>query len=113
MSVAYASRYESVFLCMNPRGPKITFSAAAHYMKKSKDFVTKWVNRYKEIGNVDDFPERGKKRSTTKREDNWIIKLFMENPTYSLRQAQKVLTKKGINVSLRTIKRRLEASGYR
>lgn len=45
---------------MHVKGPKITFPVA-RYMKKSKDFVRKWLNRYKEVGNVDDFPERGKR----------------------------------------------------
>jgi len=45
MSAAYAScctKYEAVFLCTHPKGPKMSFSAAARYMKKSKDFVMKW-----------------------------------------------------------------------
>lgn len=58
MSAAYASRYEAVFLCTHPKGPQMSFSAAARYMKKSKDFVRKWVNRYKQEKNVDDLPNR-------------------------------------------------------
>jgi len=45
-------------------------------MKKSKDFVRKWVNRYKQVKNVDDLPERGKTRVITKKQDKIIIKFF-------------------------------------
>lgn len=59
MSAAYASRYEAVFLCTHPKGPKMFHAAAAKYMRKSKSFVSKWVKRYKETKTVDDLPERG------------------------------------------------------
>jgi len=54
----------------------MSFSAVAWYMKKSKDFVRKWINRYKQIKNVDDLPERRKTRVTTKKQGKIIIKLF-------------------------------------
>ncbi|XP_033228884.1 septin-2-like [Belonocnema kinseyi] len=53
MSVTYASRFEAVFLCTNPKGPKMTFSAAVRYMRNSKDFVRKWVKRDKDVENED------------------------------------------------------------
>ncbi|KOC60755.1 hypothetical protein WH47_06901 [Habropoda laboriosa] len=59
MSAAYASRYEAVFLCTHPKGPKMSRQQAAKYMRKFKTFVTKWVNRYLEVKNVDDLPKRG------------------------------------------------------
>lgn len=90
----------------------MSFSAAARYMKKSKDFVRKWVNRYKEVKNVDDLPERGKTRVTTKKQDKMIVQLFEKHPTYNLRQVQKILARKGVEVSLKTIERRLQSAGY-
>jgi len=41
MSVAYISRYEAVFMCLHPKGLKMSHGAAAKYMKKSKTFVNK------------------------------------------------------------------------
>jgi len=32
-----ASRYEIVFLCLHPKGPKISCGAAAKHMKKVED----------------------------------------------------------------------------
>ena len=52
MSAAYVSRYEAVFLCSHPKGPKMSYGAAAKYMKKSKAFVSKWVKRYSEVKNA-------------------------------------------------------------
>lgn len=80
---------------------------AAKYMKKSKTFVNKWVNRYLEAKHVDDLPERGKTRKTSSTVDKRITNLFLKNPRISLRSAQEELTKTGLNISIATIRRRL------
>ena len=54
ISTKYASRYEAVFLCTHPKGPKMSQLEAAKYMKKSKSFVQKWVQRYNVAKNIDD-----------------------------------------------------------
>ena len=66
MSAAYVSRFEAVFLCTHPKGPKMSFSSAAKYMKKSKTFVAKWVERYMELKNVDDLTEHSSSTPYTK-----------------------------------------------
>lgn len=109
MSVTYASRYEAVFLCLHPKGPKMSYAAAAKYMKKSKTFVSKWVKRYSEVKNVDDLPNRGSTQKTTKKEDKMILRVFEKNSRLSLRGGQAVLLKKGLDVSCDTIRRRLLA----
>jgi hypothetical protein len=87
MSAAYANRCEAMFLCMHPKGPQMSFSAAMRFMKKSKDFVRKWINRYKQIKNVDDLPERGSNARYYKKQDKIIIRFFEKHPIYNLRQA--------------------------
>jgi len=72
MSTAYASRFEAVFLCLHPKGPQMTQTSAAKYMQKSKQFVSKWVNRYKEVKNVDDFPNRGSVGVVSKKDEKVI-----------------------------------------
>ena len=64
MSSVYAKRFEAVFLCTHPKGPLMSYTAAAKYIKKSKWFVKKWDERYKANKTVDDLPERGKSRAT-------------------------------------------------
>ncbi|CAK9806971.1 Transposable element Tcb1 transposase [Anthophora quadrimaculata] len=110
MSAAYARRFEAVFLCTHPKGPKLSYSAAARYMQKSVEFVRKWVHRYKATKNVDNFEGRGKKWRTTTRQDRIVVQMFKKNPSLSLRHACKILEKKGIKISMATINKRLEES---
>lgn len=109
MSAAYASRYEAVFLCLHPKGPKMSYGVAAKYMRKSKTFVSKWAKRYSEVKNVNDLPNRGSMQKTTKKEDRMILRVFEKNSCLSLRGGQAVLRKKGLNVLCDTIRRRLLA----
>ncbi|XP_043522366.1 uncharacterized protein LOC122535163 [Frieseomelitta varia] len=81
---------------------------AAKYLHKSPQFVDKWVQRYKKTKCVDDFPDRSSKRVTTKSEDRAIMRLYSKNPNLSLRKGQALLAKKGINMSILTLKRRLK-----
>ena len=107
MSAKFLKRHEAVFLVNHEKGPKLTYKAAAKYIRKSEAFVKKWVQRYLEVGNVDDLPERGLSRATTTKEDKAILCLFQNKPGISLRCAQIKLRMKGINVSLNTIRSRL------
>ncbi|KAG6452269.1 hypothetical protein O3G_MSEX007545 [Manduca sexta] len=107
MSVKYLKRYEAVFLVYHSKGPKLTYKSAAKHIKKSESFVKKWVKRFSEVGNVDDLPERGSSRVTTEQEDRAIIRLFQNTPGLSLRTAQLKLRKKGIDISLNTIRSRM------
>ena len=113
MSAAYAKRFEAVFLCCHPKGPKLSFSSAAKYMHKSVQFIKKWVNRFKKTKNVDEFPNRGLKRKTDTRQDKIIFRLFEKNPTLSLRKGLVFLAKKGINISAMTLKQRLDEFGVK
>ena len=72
MSVVYASRYGAVFLCTHPKKPKMTHASTAKYMRKSKSFVTKWMNRYLEVKNVDDFPDRDSVNKVSQKVENWF-----------------------------------------
>lgn len=111
MSAAYLKRYEAVFLCIHPKGPKMSITGAARYMHKSEGFVRMWVERYKASKTVDDLPGRGSQRTTTIKQDKAIIALFKRKPQYTLREGQYELQKKHINVSITTIRNRLRESG--
>ncbi|KOC65887.1 hypothetical protein WH47_12686 [Habropoda laboriosa] len=113
MSAAYTKRLEAVFLRCHPKGPKLSFTSAAKYLHKSTQFVKKWVERYKETKNVDDLPNRGLKQSSDIRENKMILRLFEKNPTLSLRKGQAFLARKGINVGITTLKRRLDEHGVK
>lgn len=113
MSTAYASRFEAVFLCLHPKGPKMTQAAAAKYMQKSKQFVSKWVNRFKEVKNVDDFPNRGSVGVVTEKQEKLICALFSKNPTLTLREGASKLSQKGLNISHGTIRNHLIANSVK
>lgn len=55
-------------------------AAPGRYMKKSEGFIRKWVKHYKERKNVDDVSGRGTQRSTAKKDDTAIIKIFDKYP---------------------------------
>lgn len=113
MSAKYATRYEAVFLCSHPKGPKMSQSAAAKYMGKSKQFVQKWVQRYKATKNVNDLPERGSIGKLKKKDDKMIANLFSRNPGLTLRQGQSKLKQKGLDISHVTIRTHLRAHGMK
>lgn len=113
MSAAYGSRYEAVFLCTHPKGPKMSRIQAAKYMNKSRAFVNKWVKRYMEYKNVDDLPERGKIKKTSSAEDKRVWQMFSKNPLLSLRSGQEKLKQKGLKLSLDTMRRRLNENGLK
>lgn len=108
MSAKYKKRFEVIFLVTHPKGPKMSVKAAAKYTKCSASFVRKWINRYQATGNVDDIIGRGLQRATTKAQDKEIKLLFDKNPHLTLRQAKEKLLKKGINLSIYTIRARLK-----
>ena len=110
MSSVYAKRFEAVFLCNHPKGPLMSYTVAAKYIKKSKSFVKNWFERYKANKTVDDLPERGKSRATTIKKDNAIIKLFERLPALRLREAKAILAEKRVNISINTIRQRLAES---
>ena len=113
MSSVYAKRFEAVFLCTHPNGPLMSYTAAAKYVKKSKSFVKKWVERCEANKTVDDLPERGKSRATTSKQDKAIIKLFERLPTLRLREAKAILAEKIVNISINIIRQRLAESNIK
>ena len=62
MSNYYKKRFEIVFLCLHPRGPKMSKEAAAKYLKVSKGEVYLWCKRYQETGVVDDVQKTGRNK---------------------------------------------------
>ena len=103
MSAAYALRFEAVFFCSHPKRLKMSFSSAAKYIKKSKTFVAKWVQRYTESKNVDDLPECGSSTQYNKKNIKKILDICNKDQPLSLRQDQTELSKKGVKISIKTV----------
>lgn len=90
MSTLFASLFEAVFLCTRPKIPKMSRDQAIHYMKKSKAFVANRRRRMSQRING--------LYSCLPRIYTLLSLLF---------SGQEQLKKKGLNISLDTIKRRL------
>lgn len=113
MITKYAKRFEAVFLCKRPKGPKLSFSPTAKAIKKSNSFVAKWIERFELFKNVDDYDKQGSKRAPIKKQDKAIVNLFNRTPTLRLRQTRVQLAKRGKDVSTNTIQRRLQEANVK
>ncbi|XP_055304441.1 uncharacterized protein LOC129569549 [Sitodiplosis mosellana] len=103
----YTKRFEAVFLHLHPRGPKLSLTATARYIKKTVPFVQRWVDQYKREKNVNDQPNIKPNRASTPKQDQRIAKVFDQNPGLSLRQGVQRLRRSNINVSRETLRKRL------
>ncbi|CAK9799195.1 hypothetical protein ANTPLA_LOCUS1927 [Anthophora plagiata] len=63
MSAVYTKQFKAVFLCCHPKGPNISVRSTAKYMHKSREFINKRVQRYKDSKNINDLLDRGSKRA--------------------------------------------------
>ncbi|GBB95132.1 hypothetical protein RclHR1_24820003 [Rhizophagus clarus] len=111
MSLSLDKRYEIVFLHEHPEGPKWGYEKIASYVHCSKSTVAYWVKKYKKDKDLTDEQKLGRPRSTTKAQDNRIVKLAMKKHDITSTEIQQKLEKQGVTVSSRTIRRRLGESG--
>ncbi|KAF2903608.1 hypothetical protein ILUMI_02579 [Ignelater luminosus] len=57
ISISMKKRWEIVFLSQHRFSPKWTPARISKYVSVSEKTVKRWLNRYKETGNVNDFPK--------------------------------------------------------
>ena len=80
------------------------------YLNISSHTVKKWIDRYKNTGDVKDKDRRGKGKITSPEEDKLILSLFSNNEYMSLTRSKYILSRNGIEVSKDTISRKLKES---
>lgn len=107
MPLSIRSRWEIIFLSKHRRGPKLTVSEVAKEVKCDTKTVKHWLQQYESTGDVADVLKSGRTRITNDIEDEKIVALAEENREQSSKQLSKVLKRKGIDVSPRTVRRRL------
>ena len=66
-----------------------------------------WLDRYRDTKTVNDLQGKGETRATSSKWDKMTVALFKRNPTLGLRDAEAKLAKKGLHVTINTIRRRL------
>jgi transposase len=112
MSLPLHKRYEIVFLSEHPKGPRMGKDAIAKYIGCSKNTVTNWVHKWRKSKDLTDKPKSGRWRSTTAKQDKKIVKLAEKENDPTSFNIQQEMKKKGVNISVWTIRRRLhEAEG--
>ena len=113
MPLSTEERLEIVFLRLHPLGPKLSFNAIAEYMKCSKQTVITWVKRYEESQNVENQKGSGRKRKTEENQDFMILKRIKSYPEESSIQLSQYMKGQSVDISPRTIRRRLAEAGFR
>jgi transposase len=111
MALSLDKRYEIVFLHEHPKGPKWGYKKIASYVKCSRSAVTYWVQKYHKNKNLTDEQKSGRPRCTTEMEDKRISKMAKLKHDITSTEIQCELEKKGVEVSVQTIRRRLRESG--
>jgi transposase len=111
MAISIQKRWEIVFLSQHRLGPKLSNYAIAMELGIHKNTVAQWVNRYLDTGDVQDIPHEGRKRKSSSKQDKQIVEYADKNDELSSEQIGSKMESKGINLSSRTIRRRLNEHG--
>lgn len=111
MTLPLHKRYEIVFLHEHPKVENLSFSKIAAYIGCSKSTVIYWVQRWQISKDLTEEPKSGRKRSTTAKQDERIVKMAKTEHNITSTKIQGIMEKKGVDISARTIRRRLHESG--
>src|SRR3979411_1488719 len=103
--------WEIIFLHLHRLGPKFNIREIAKELQCSKDTIQTWIHRYKETGDVQDEEGRGRKRKTAEKEDLDIISIAKKQRINTLADISISMSRQGTDISLATIKRRLNEQG--
>lgn len=111
MSLSIQKRWEIVFLHHHPKGPKMSIKPLACYMHCSINTIKHWLNTYASTGDVQDLPHSGRPKLTTEKQDDKIEQLALTNDEDTSDQLTTRAKRKGIDVSSRTVRHRLQQRG--
>ena len=111
MELSIQKRWEIVFLHTNKLGPRLSIKAIAKELQYSWDTVKTWIDRYQKTGDVQDVQGRGRKRKTSEKEDLDIISMAKKQRTSTLTNISTSMSRQGTDISLMTVKRRLDEEG--
>jgi len=111
MALPLHKRYEIVFLHDHPNGPRLGIKRIANIVSCDKRSVGRWLDRWKETKDLSDKPKTGRSRVTTEKQDAKIVALATRDENATAPKIQKQMEDKGIDVSERTVRRRLHEAG--
>ena len=111
MSLPLAKRYEIVFLSLHPLGPQLSNHAISDHIKCDRKTVRYWLNRWQKSEDLTDLPLSGRPRCTSEKTDSKIVSIAQKERDIVSDQISKKMKKEGVDISARTIRRRLRESG--
>jgi transposase len=115
MSLELHRRYEIVFQAKHNDGPKFGINQIAKLIKCNRSTVIRWLKRWDETKDLSDREKTGRPRTTTRQQDEIMIDLVREDIDEGL-TSEKIhgqLMNENINVSDRTVRRRLSEAGFK
>lgn len=115
MSLELHRRYEIVFLAKHKHGPEFGINRIAKMISCNRATVVRWLKRWDETKGLSDRERTGRRRITTEQQDQTIINSINEGMDKGIisEEAQEQLANENINVSARTVRRRLNEAGFK
>jgi transposase len=111
MNISLKKRWQIIFLSRHDYGPHMSNADISRYLRISESTVRYWLERYEATGDVEVVQKSDHKRSTTEKQDAIIQSIAAQYPTESAGQIACRLSKKGINISETTLRRRFKEAG--
>ncbi|HWY33657.1 MAG TPA: helix-turn-helix domain-containing protein [Nitrosopumilaceae archaeon] len=111
IALSIQKRWEIIFLNLHRLGPKLSIKAIAKELQCSQDTGKTWIDRYKKTGDIQDEERQGRKRKTSEREDLDIVTMAKKQRTSTLANISTSMSRQGTEISLMTVKRRLNEQG--
>ncbi|CAF3816941.1 unnamed protein product [Rotaria sp. Silwood1] len=106
-------RYEIIFLSEHRKGPRLNNRKIAKLIHCDEKTVRYWRARWKETKDLSDESKSGRPRLTTSSEDEMILNEIEENEDATSVSIARGLKRKKVEISSRTVRRRLKVAGYR
>jgi transposase len=104
-------RFEIIFLNEHPYGPHWSYQEIAAYIGCTKAAVSYWIQRWKVSDDLSNQKKLGRRRSTTKKQDERMVKIAETEHNITSTQIKRKMEALNINVSESTVKRRLREAG--
>lgn len=111
MALPIHQRYEIIFLSRHPLGPRLGLKAVAKAVKCDKKTVKYWLDRWKASKDLTKSTRSGRPRETTPKQDQQILSMANQQISVTSRDIENRLKRKGVRISQRTVRRRLNEAG--
>ena len=115
MSSELYRRYEIVFLAKHKLGPQFGINRISKMMHCNRSTVVRWLKRWNETKDLSDRAKVGRPRKTTSQQDEVIIDSVRHDVDEGItsEKIQEQVLNENIDVSARTIRRRLGEAGFK